>query len=146
MHMKVVLSIWNKIFFPIWFLWIIDTLAEFRIQNHDIDENHGNVKRKAVKLSVTKCEHFHWSNGHRTHLWLADKSQMNLWAFLSAVPWMKQCMPQIPQLIIWHFWDTKYASPVASSIMPCKSNKKRTIVSIVRWPVLISLQHEILRV
>ena len=44
--------------------------------------NHANVLREANKLSITKCEH--WA-----HLWLADKSQTNLWAFLSAVPWLQ---------------------------------------------------------
>ena len=39
---------------------------------------HGNELKKADKLSATKYEHSHWSTGHSTHLWLADKSQTNL--------------------------------------------------------------------
>ena len=35
---------------------------------------------KAHKLST------HWLTGHSTHLWLADKSQTNLWAILYAGP------------------------------------------------------------
>ena len=41
----------------------------------------------ADKLSVKKCKHSYWSTGHSTHLWLDDKSQMNLWRTLSACPW-----------------------------------------------------------
>ena len=48
--------------------------------------NHGNVLRKAYKLSTAKCEHSHLSTGQITHLWLVDESQTNLLAFLPAVP------------------------------------------------------------
>ena len=39
---------------------------------------HGHLLRTAHKLSATKMEHSHWSISHSTHLWLADKRQMNL--------------------------------------------------------------------
>ena len=41
--------------------------------------------RTAYKLSATKIDHSHWSNGHSTHLWLADKRQTNLEALLALV-------------------------------------------------------------
>ena len=76
-------------------------------------KDHGNLLRKADKLSATKCEHSHLSAEQSTHLWLAHKSQMNLWAFLSDVPWYRQtwtilkmepniAAPHTPTLVI-HF-------------------------------------------
>ena len=53
---------------------------------------HGHLLRTAHKFCATKIEHSHWLTGHITHLWLTDKSQTNLWAFLSAVPWFYQAM------------------------------------------------------
>ena len=67
---------------------------EFQAFNWSVNPNSMGVwlwpckcTRKADKLNTTKCKHSHWSTGYSTHLWLADKSQTNLWAFLSSVPW-----------------------------------------------------------
>ena len=45
---------------------------------------HGNVLRKADKLSATIFDKL-WSTSHITHLRFDDKSQTNLRAFQSAV-------------------------------------------------------------
>ena len=42
--------------------------------------NNGNIPRKADK-GATKCKHSPWSTECKMLLWLADKSQTNLWAF-----------------------------------------------------------------
>ena len=44
---------------------------------------------QAHRLSAAKIEHSHWSTGHSTCLWLADKSLTNLWAFQSVSPWVE---------------------------------------------------------
>ena len=59
-------------------------------------------KRKAHKLSATKCEHSLWSTGHTTHLWLADRSQTNLWVLLSS-PMKPVSDPKKPNL----FFETE---------------------------------------
>ena len=53
--------------------------AHPREEGHD---SHGHILRTAHKLSATKIEHSHWSTGHSTHMWLADKRQTNLLALL----------------------------------------------------------------
>ena len=45
---------------------------------------------RLINGSATKIEHSHWSTGHCAHLWMADKSQTNLWAILSAGPCIDQ--------------------------------------------------------
>ena len=58
-----------------------------------IDSNfYGSVLRKADKLSATKCEYSHWSTWYSKHMWFADKSQVNLWAFVSTVPLLALCV------------------------------------------------------
>ena len=59
-------------------------------------------KRKAHKLSATKCEHSLWSTGHTTHLWLADRSKTNLWVLLSS-PMKPVSDPKKPNL----FFETE---------------------------------------
>ena len=49
---------------------------------------HGQVDSMDHKLSATKIGLSHWSTDQSTHLWLAAKSQKNLWAVLSACPWI----------------------------------------------------------
>ena len=39
---------------------------------------HGHLERTAYKLRATKIKHSHWSTGHSTQLWLAEKRQTNL--------------------------------------------------------------------
>ena len=60
---------------------------------------HGHLQRTAHKLSATKIEHSYWSTGNNTHLWLADKSQTNLWAVLSTGPWLIYIINQIEDWI-----------------------------------------------
>ena len=73
---------------------------------------HGNLLQKAHKLSATKIELSHWSTGNGTHLWLADKNKMILWAILTELKrgTYSQMYYNFSFFVTYHFQTSRWTS------------------------------------